>query len=575
MIHGGDLMKNDVFKYILSIGFEFETHTLAKLSLHENDRFLINNNTTLFILKNKMEHEIAYKFDANNYIFQTYMPEFDEDTDNEDTSNITKSGGDSSNSSSSSIRFETLNTEYLEYINEPMPEDDTNTRFQLTNDIANITFTHYLKNHCSSLENEVAKNDMYTIKTIEGKKSKEYELKFIDIEHCHIFSGLEIVVTYLKPRPRNANIILDMFTDACSRIKQHFSDVEKTKCNLYLNHLNGDKKRIGNIDSRYLYNKPGTNLYYLQTYDKVNSNKKQSLGETIFIPQMTLRVHAWNTIEVMRELLKYEKRTYSKNAKSSNAISNDRQIFENVYQTTMELIEEYNAKSKRKIRIYNRAGKNIRFYLFMILTKIYVFITSYLPEKKESETEYLKDYMAFLPRHSNYVMYMRIKEIMKSQYRIIDKTAVNDVLSLVYQPEILVTLFSEPHEIEAIENITVGKDHEDYGNPNVSFISYFHYFENPAATIDDDSVKSASESKESLQIFMNIHKNDWLKMNKHDVFSTEYPLVKDTVLFEDRLFQKEVNLYLVNKVNPRLQYLSIKNINSFVKDKKKTRKKRT
>jgi hypothetical protein len=456
-----------------------------------------------------------------------------------------------------------------------MPEDDTNTRFQLTNDIANITFTHYLKNHCSSLENEVAKNDMYTIKTIEGKKSKEYELKFIDIEHCHIFSGLEIVVTYLKPRPRNANIILDMFTDACSRIKQHFSDVEKTKCNLYLNHLNGDKKRIGNIDSRYLYNKPGTNLYYLQTYDKVNSNKKQSLGETIFIPQMTLRVHAWNTIEVMRELLKYEKRTYSKNAKSSNAISNDRQIFENVYQTTMELIEEYNAKSKRKIRIYNRAGKNIRFYLFMILTKIYVFITSYLPEKKESETEYLKDYMAFLPRHSNYVMYMRIKEIMKSQYRIIDKTAVNDVLSLVYQPEILVTLFSEPHEIEAIENITVGKDHEDYGNPNVSFISYFHYFENPAATIDDDSVKSASESKESLQIFMNIHKNDWLKMNKHDVFSTEYPLVKDTVLFEDRLFQKEVNLYLVNKVNPRLQYLSIKNINSFVKDKKKTRKKRT
>ena len=85
---------------------------------------------------------------------------------------------------------------------------------------------------------------------------------------------------------------------------------------------------------------------------------------------------------------------------------------------------------------------------------------------------------------------------------------------------------------------------------------------------------------------MNLYKyvkNDWLKMNKYDVFSTEFPIIKDTLLFENRLFSKEISLYMQNKINTRMNYLSIINmkkmneqINKNMKENKnKTRKKRT
>jgi hypothetical protein len=415
---------------------------------------------------------------------------------------------------------------------------------------------------------------------MEGKKSKEYELKFIEMSHCYIFSGLEIIVTYLKPRARNTNIILETFGDACSRIIDHFSDVTKTKCNLYL-HNDDNEKKIGNIDSRYLYHKPGTNLYYLQTYDRINSNKKQSLGDTIFIPQMTMRVYAWNAIEVMYSILKHTNKKYTKNRKNLEPIHTDLYYFKETLEATIDLIESYNVNAKRKISLETRPGKCIQLYVFMIITKIFMFVRNYLPNLKDDPSSYLKDYMSFLPRHSNYVMYMRIKQIMQSHFRIVEKTAIKDILTLMNQPAVLLKLFSEPEERDAIQNIAVSKGDEDYGNPNVSFISYFHYFENPAEDEEEDEEEIEKDSdsvtsKQSLQILMNLNKykkNDWLKRNKYDIFSTEYPLIKDALLFENRLFSKELYVYMKNKINTRLNYLSIKNMKPFTLNNKKQRNK--
>ncbi len=39
---GGSLDENDIFRKIVSIGYEFETHDIAKFSLHENGYSLIN-----------------------------------------------------------------------------------------------------------------------------------------------------------------------------------------------------------------------------------------------------------------------------------------------------------------------------------------------------------------------------------------------------------------------------------------------------------------------------------------------------------------------------------------------------
>jgi len=575
---GGDLMENDAFKYIISIGFEFETHDLSKFSLHENGNYLINSNTTMFILQNKIEDQIASKYDANNYVILTHLDEFDED------GSYSKSSSDDDDDDD--IEW---NTDFLEYINEARPGDDNNTRFNLTNDIAQTHFSNFLKRQCTESMTKLPKNQLYTLKTMQGKKSKEYELKFIEMDQCYIFSGLEIIVTYLKPRARNPNIILDMFGDACSRILDHFSDLEKTKCNLYLHNNAGVEKRIGNVDSRYLYHKPGTNLHYLQTYDTKKSFNKESLGESVFTPQMTMRVYAWNAIEVMYSLLKHvKKRNYTKNRKYLEEILEDLGLFKDILEVTNNLIESYNSKTKRKISIDTRPGKCIQLYLFIIITKIFMYVRSFLPSLKDDPTSYLKDYMAFLPRHSNYVVYSRIKQIMKSHFRIVEKTAVKDFLNLVYQPDILSVLFSQPHEIDAIRNIGVSKGDEDYGDPNVSFISYFHYFENPEENAEDEydddeeSSSSSVSSHESLQILMNLNKykkNDWLKRNKYDIYSTEYPLVKDALLIENRLFARELYVYMKNKINDRFNVLNVKNLKSFTlnnkKPRNKTMKKRT
>jgi hypothetical protein len=211
-----------------------------------------------------------------------------------------------------------------------------------------------------------------------------------------------------------------------------------------------------------------------------------------------------------------------------------------------------------------------------------MFVRNYLPNLKEDPDSYLKDYMSFLPRHSNYVMYMRIKQIMQSHFRIVEKTAIKDILTLMNQPVVLLKLFSEPEERDAIQNIAVGKDDADYGNPNVSFISYFHYFENPAEDDEDEEEEEKEKdsdsvsSKQSLQILMNLNKynkNDWLKRNKYDIFSTEYPLIKDALLFENRLFSNELYVYMKNKINNRFNYLSIKNMKPFTLNNKKPRNK--
>ena len=44
---GGTLLADKTFKKILSIGYEFETHDLAKLSLHQNKKSLINSNLSV------------------------------------------------------------------------------------------------------------------------------------------------------------------------------------------------------------------------------------------------------------------------------------------------------------------------------------------------------------------------------------------------------------------------------------------------------------------------------------------------------------------------------------------------
>ncbi len=64
--YGGFYSENEVLKKIISIGYEFETHDLAKLSLSENERDLINSGITTRELK------AHTKYDDNYYVIEAY-----------------------------------------------------------------------------------------------------------------------------------------------------------------------------------------------------------------------------------------------------------------------------------------------------------------------------------------------------------------------------------------------------------------------------------------------------------------------------------------------------------------------
>jgi hypothetical protein len=79
------------------------------------------------------------------------------------------------------------------------------------------------------------------------------------------------------------------------------------------------------------------------------------------------------------------------------------------------------------------------------------------------------------------------------------------------------------------------KTDKNYGNPAVSFLSYFKYFENPA-------------SKKN---------HDWLVASKLDSYSTTFDLKNDEVLTENRFFRYEISLLLRNILNKNFSKDSI------------------
>ena len=57
---GGTIEENKVFSKILSIGFEFETPTMSKLSLHGDT--LINSDTTPIVIQDMVKNESYNEF---------------------------------------------------------------------------------------------------------------------------------------------------------------------------------------------------------------------------------------------------------------------------------------------------------------------------------------------------------------------------------------------------------------------------------------------------------------------------------------------------------------------------------
>jgi hypothetical protein len=507
MFYGGDLGKHESFKNILSIGYEFETHDLAKLSLND-DNNLINSSIIFMTLKNKLKIKEAKKIDKNSY-------EIDDN-----------------------------GKKYIEYYDEQL-EGDTENVMNITNDIGGSNFDKMLYRKCKKTDD---KNNIYSFETNEGKK---YKITFDsqNMDKCFIFTGPEFVITFYKIQ-KSKNIILETFLNACYRIFTHLSKLDKITGNLLIKDKDNKDVQIGNLKDRILYHKPDSNLYYLQTHDSAIFSKEYSIGMISIMPQMTFRANITHVIQIIKDILYNDNFEYAKQNKKM--IMREYDIVNDIDKCINELIEDYNKKaplSKWKLNPSNKIVKEIIGYLFMIFYKIYMYVESYFNSDLENTSEnYFKNYLSFASRHMNYIFYKKIKGLLYEYFGNnwdhdddnINTEDINDdliyiIISLIYKPEIIQKYMYHGRK-KKILKVKLNVDDENYGNPAYSFISYFNHFEIPGESKNEDNTDE--------------QQREWFINSEIDVSSTNFGLPEDgSIIIENRLFFYELSTYMRDEVN--------------------------
>jgi hypothetical protein len=483
---GGDLGENESFKNILSIGYEFETHDLAKLSLSDGE--LVNSGITTREMSTKVVNTSANKIDDNNY----------------------------------EVIDEESGLYYTEYYDEYDGVANDYVYMNVTNDIGTSNFYTLLRKHCDpySEDESISKNDMYVFKTNTGN---ELNIKFDSLllsQYCAMFSGVEYVITYLKIQ-RSKNIILETFLNACHRIFTHLKDVEKIPGQLFMkDSASGEETQIGHLENRLLYHKPNTNLYYLQTHDTEYHYKDSSIGMSQFIPQMTFRADSRHVLSIIKDILHNTDLKTSRQTKKM--IQDEYNAVLDVEKCIEGLFEAYNKNTKNK-QIPKHLKIRIFGFLFMIFYKMYMYLHLYVTTDMTESENYFKRYLSFYARHDNFMFYRKIKEIMLPVFK--EKTAAT-ILELVNQPEILATYIYTTRRLRKALKTTLTIEEADYGNPYVSFLSYFNHFEH----------FKPNENKESNE--------DWFMSADIDVYSTHFDMPDDgSIIIENRLFMKELTAY--------------------------------
>lgn len=529
--YGGIITESDVLKHIISIGYEFETHDLAKLSLHE-DKYLINSaNKTGDLVED-------LKFDKNYF---TYEATLDLDKDTDSSFFESSESKPSIRNTAPTVNSGEIDAEFSEYMLEPRPKDGKNTKVAITNDLANSAFIIMLNKRCRGREEQ--KNALYVFKS--RNNGQAYKIKFdSDMRKvsCGSFSGLEIVITYYKPKI-GPNIIVETFADACERIVSHLSNLKEHRGDLFMaNKTKSGFTALGKIPYRKLYHKEGTNLYYLETYDSPYINTRMDMSKVIFRPQMTFCSNIEHVYDVITHLLNLP--TPKSNSKYSGQIHTvfaASTIYEELMETcVIPLIEDFNEMNKKNektqnyiIDVQTQFGKIMRNYLFLMYIKIDAYI-SYFEKQSEqelaginAEKQYFKNYLFMLVRHSNYELYTRMKYHMKKQFGTTNKQTIALVKQLMYNKEHLLNYVY--HDTPEIFVTRLTKTDANYGDPKVSMESYFDFFENP-------------KDKEQ---------HDWLIHSDIDGESTMYPLKGDNMIIETRVFVGDAMYYFTKTLKKR------------------------
>lgn len=508
---GGDIIKNQAFKYILSIGYELETNNLIKLTEITED------------FKSKTPAHILLNTDSSQRdITEMLDEEYDEDEMEENSKN----------------------KEYVYRREEQLflKVDKENVSFNITNDMAKSPFIKKLESVCTNIQpgeemtaaleekREEYKDKLYKYKVDGGPTYKINFLHGPENSDCATFSDVEWVVTHYKPK-LHSNVVLETFTDTIKYLLKHLHKLKLKHGQFIMNDGTGGETVI--LKHAGLYELPKSGLRYL----KPTAGDLESVPITI---QMTFSAHVSNMFLIMKKLTE-------DNLKSSNKGSDRYQQLLNLEMCVKHLVEKYNEKETNyKLALSEKSTKrdrllmrNIYNYIALILYKLQVYYNKYYSLSSETkEGAYFKNYLALNARHNNYQLYVELKRCLRVFFDTKlfgkSKSEQNAVLAtiikrLFIQHDVLVKyLLKDKNEklirknAFNIKNVLGPADTKHYGDPHYSLVAYFDFFENP---IDKD-------------------KPDWFEYKQIDSNSTKMNIKDDIILIEFREFPRVLANYI-------------------------------
>jgi hypothetical protein len=421
---GGDIYENNIFRHIISIGYEMETPHLIKLS--KIDDFFLNTDS------------------ANNYI-KKFKEQLDEE-ENEDEDLFYR-------------QLETLE----------IPTGHENISFYVTNDKAENFIVKKMSKICDEETDNENKDNLYKIKI----KDEEYPIHFIldeDNPNCAVFSDVEWIITFFKPS-MNSNIIIDTLSKAFKLLFNHLNNLELQKNVelIYNNPERGQEFENLVIYENNLYNSPNSNLYYFQPI-------KTNLDDICITIQMTFGTHISHIFEILKELIKDNLNIIECIQLSC---SNRHNILINIETCVNELIESYNKNNSLHIN----PTIEIKNYMGLLLYKLYAYYNIYLQKQKKEKQTYFKDILTFNIRHLNFTLYNELKKELNKQLKMDNRQLAEIVQKIILQPDILYKyLVLEKNYVRKnafSPNNHLDKSANSYGDPRFSLVSYFDFFENP------------------------------------------------------------------------------------------------